>query len=140
MSRYLIVQVEEHPRITVHLQTVVADAQGGAGLESVVVEHVPSGARTEIAATHLFVFIGATPATSWLGPEFARDERGYLVTGAGTTRSGSSRPALETSVPGVFAVGDARSQSVKRMSAAVGEGASVVRMVHDHLETGGSRR
>jgi thioredoxin reductase (NADPH) len=140
MSRYLIVQVEDHPRITVHLRTEVVDAQGGDGLESVVVEHAPSRERTEIAAQHLFVFIGATPATSWLGPEFERDDRGYLVTGAGTSASGSSRPALETSVAGVFAVGDARSRSVKRISAAIGEGAGVVRMVHDHLETGGSRR
>ncbi|GLK17346.1 thioredoxin reductase [Herbiconiux flava] len=139
MSRYLIVQVEEHPRITVHRQTVVVEANGRAELESVVVEHVPSGARTEILTTNLFVFIGASPATSWLGPDVARDERGYLITGSGTTPSGASRPALETSVAGVFAIGDVRSQSVKRISAAIGEGASVVRMVHDHIATGGSR-
>ena len=139
MSRYLIVQVESHPRISVHRQTVVVSANGSAGLESIIVEHVPSGAREEVATAHLFVFIGAVPATSWLGPDIARDERGYLITGGGATRSGSSRHSLETSIPGVFAVGDVRSGSVKRVSAAIGEGASVVSMVHDHLETGGCR-
>lgn len=140
MSRYLIVQVESHPRIRVHRQTVVVSANGSADLESIVVEHVPSGEREEIATAHLFVFIGAVPATSWLGPDLTRDERGYLITGRGETPSGASRHSLETSMPGVFAVGDVRSGSVKRMSAAIGEGASVVRMVHDHLETGGFRR
>jgi thioredoxin reductase (NADPH) len=139
MSRYLIVQVESHPRISVHRQAVVTSANGNDHLESIVIEHVPSGAREEIATAHLFVFIGAMPATSWLSSDIARDERGYLITGDGAIASGSSRHSLETSVRGVFAVGDARSGSVKRISAAIGEGASVVRMVHDHLETGGCR-
>jgi thioredoxin reductase (NADPH) len=138
MSRYLIAQVESHPRISVHLQSVVVQANGMAQLESIIVEHAASGAREEIATAFLFVFIGATPATSWLGSGIQRDERGYLITGARST-SGSPRQPLETSIPGVFAVGDARSGSVKRVSAAIGEGASVIRMVHDHLETGGCR-
>jgi len=140
MSRYLIVQVEGHPRISVHVETVVVEANGSARLESIIVENVASGVRDEIVTAHLFVFIGAIPATSWLGPDVARDERGYVVTGRGTTPSGSSRAFLETSMPGVFAVGDARSGSVKRISAAIGEGASVVRMVHEHLESAGYRR
>ncbi|MFF1634102.1 FAD-dependent oxidoreductase [Leifsonia sp. NPDC058248] len=139
MSRYLIVQVQSHPRISVHQQTVVARANGTNRLESIIVDDLASGAREEIATAFLFVFIGATPATTWLGPDIERDEHGYLVTGSHATSSGSRRQSLETSVPGVFAVGDARSGSVKRISAAVGEGASVVRMVHDHLETGGCR-
>ncbi|MCS5732510.1 FAD-dependent oxidoreductase [Herbiconiux daphne] len=139
MSRYLTVQVENHSRISVHLQTVLVDANGDGHLESVIVEHMPSGERREIATSHLFVFVGATPSTSWLGPDFERDDRGYLITGGRTTPAGSTRRSLETSMPGVFAVGDARSGSVKRISAAIGEGASVVRMVHDHLATGGSR-
>jgi thioredoxin reductase (NADPH) len=139
MSRYLIAQVEAHPRISVHRQTAVVEANGTDHLESVMVEHQPSGAREELATAYLFVFTGAKPATSWLGPDIDRDERGYLITGPSTTSSGSRRQPLETSVPGVFAVGDARSGSVKRMSAAIGEGASVVRMVHDYLETGGCR-
>jgi thioredoxin reductase (NADPH) len=142
MSRYLIAQVEAHPRISVHRRTEVVEANGRDHLESVVVEHQPSGTREELTTAYLFVFIGATPATSWLGPDIERDERGYLITGpraTSATSSGSRRQALETSVPGVFAVGDARSGSVKRLSAAIGEGASVVRMVHDYLETGGCR-
>jgi len=132
--------VEGHPRISVHVETVVVEANGSARLESIIVENVASGVRDEIVTSHLFVFIGAIPATSWLGPDVARDERGYVVTGRGTTPSGSSRAFLETSMPGVFAVGDARSGSVKRISAAIGEGASVVRMVHEHLESAGYRR
>jgi thioredoxin reductase (NADPH) len=139
MSRYLIAQVEAHPRISVHHQTVVVEANGTDHLESVVVEHLLDGTREELSTANLFVFIGATPATSWLGSDAERDERGYLITGPRTTSSGSPRQPLETSMPGVFAVGDARSGSVKRMSAAIGEGASVVRMVHDYLETGGCR-
>lgn len=140
MSRYLLVQVQEHPRIRVHLHSEVVEAAGGAGLESVTVEHRPSGAREEIATAHLFVFIGAAPATEWLGPGIDRDGRGFLLTGARPGADDSRSQPLETSTPGVFAVGDVRSGSVKRMSAAVGEGASVVKMVHDYLATGGCRR
>jgi thioredoxin reductase (NADPH) len=139
MSRYLIDQVEAHPRISVHPQSVVVEANGAALLESVIVEHLPSGTREELATAFLFVFIGATPATSWLGPDIERDERGYLITGLRTRSPSSHRQPFETSIAGVFAVGDARSGSVKRISAAIGEGASVVRMVHDFLETGGCR-
>lgn len=139
MSRYLVAQVEAHPRISVHLRTEVVAATGTTHLESVIVEHRPSGTREEIATEYLFVFIGSTPATSWLGPDIERDERGYLITGSRVEFPDSRRQPLETSVPGVFAVGDARSGSVKRMSAAIGEGASVVKMVYDYLETGGAR-
>jgi thioredoxin reductase (NADPH) len=139
MSRYLIAQVEEHPRIRVHLKTAVLAAEGTDHLESVIVEHHPTGTREELVTGYLFVFIGATPATSWLGPDIERDERGYLITGPRATFSGSRRLPLETSAPGVFAIGDVRSGSVKRISAAVGEGASVIKMVHDYLQTGGSR-
>ncbi|NUU07870.1 FAD-dependent oxidoreductase [Leifsonia sp. C5G2] len=139
MSRYLVVQVEENPRVTVHLQSEVVEAAGGSRLETVTVEHRPSGDREELATAHLFVFIGAVPATDWLGPGIQRDERGFLLTGPRHGEPDDRTQPFETSVPGVFAVGDARSGSVKRMSAAVGEGASVVRMVHDYLATGGCR-
>ncbi|WP_431279358.1 FAD-dependent oxidoreductase [Leifsonia poae] len=139
MSRYLIAQVEAHPRIRVHRASVVAEAIGTDRLESIVVVHQPSETREEIAAPYLFVFVGSTPATSWLGPGIERDERGYLITGPSTASPDSRKQPFETSVPGVFAVGDVRSGSVKRMSAAIGEGASAVRMVHDYLDTGGCR-
>lgn len=139
MSRYLVVQVEAHPLITVHLGSEIVAATGGSRLESVTVEHRPSGARQEIETARVFVFIGAVPAASWLGPDIDRDERGFLTTGPRPGADDAPVQAFETSAPGVFAVGDVRSGSVKRMSAAVGEGASVVKMVHDFLATGGSR-
>ncbi|WP_431219223.1 NAD(P)/FAD-dependent oxidoreductase [Leifsonia xyli] len=139
MSRYLVVQVEGHPRIAVHTRSEIVEASGGDRLESVTVEHRPSGRREEVGTAHLFVFIGAVPATAWLGHDIERDERGFLLTGSRPGETGSRAQPFETSVPGVFAIGDVRSGSVKRMSAAVGEGASVVKMVHDHLATGGSR-
>lgn len=139
MSRYLVVQVQAHPRVSVHLESEVVEAAGGTMLESVTVEHRPSGARDRLAAAHLFVFIGAAPATEWLGPGIGRDEHGFLLTGPRAGADDSRSQPFETSTPGVFAVGDVRSGSVKRMSAAVGEGASVVKMVHDYLATGGCR-
>lgn len=139
MSRYLVVQVEDHPRIRVHLESEVVEADGASRLESVTIEHRPSGRREELETAHLFVFIGAVPATAWLGDGIDRDERGYLRTGPRSDAVDARAQPFETSVPGVFAIGDARSGSVKRMSAAVGEGASVVKMVHDHLATGGCR-
>jgi thioredoxin reductase (NADPH) len=139
MSRYLVVQVEDHPRIRVHLRSEVVEAAGAARLESVTVEQRPSGAREELDTAHLFVFIGAVPATAWLGADVGRDDRGYLLTGVLPGTADSRTAPFETSIPGVFAVGDARSGSVKRLSAAVGEGASVVKMVHDYLATGGCR-
>ncbi|MEN0084247.1 MAG: FAD-dependent oxidoreductase [Leifsonia sp.] len=139
MSRYLVVQVEGNPRIAVHLQSEVVEAKGGSRLESVTVEHRPSGEREELATAYLFVFIGAVPATAWLGLGVERDERGFVLTGPRHGGGDDRAQAFETSAPGVFAVGDVRSGSVKRMSAAVGEGASVVKMVHDFLATGGCR-
>lgn len=139
MSRYLIVQVEDQPRITVHLRSQIVEADGGDRLESVTVEDLLSGEPQQLRTAHLFVFIGAKPATAWLGPGIERDERGFLRTGDASAASDPGPQPFETSIPGVFAVGDVRSGSVKRMSAAVGEGASVVRMVHDYLQTGGSR-
>jgi thioredoxin reductase (NADPH) len=96
----------------------------------------------ELEASAVFILIGAEPRTAWLPPEIERDDRGYILTGdalpargAGTPAAdGDRRPAaLETSLPGVFAVGDVRLGSMKRIAAAVGEGSSVVRMVHEHM-------
>ncbi|MDN4616322.1 FAD-dependent oxidoreductase [Leifsonia sp. F6_8S_P_1B] len=139
MSRYLIVQIRDHPRITVHTRSEVVEARGQARLESVTVVHRPSGEREELETAHLFVFIGAVPATAWLGHDIQRDERGFLLTGPRPGEGDVRTQPFETSIPGVFAAGDVRSGSVKRMSAAVGEGASVVTMVHDYLTTGGAR-
>ncbi|MET7995900.1 FAD-dependent oxidoreductase [Amycolatopsis sp. NPDC005232] len=142
MSRYLVDQVERHPRITVLGHTEVRELVGGDGLESLVVENNRTGERRVLDARALFVFIGASPHTAWLSGMVALDEDGFVLTGAdaegfrdadvwrGVPRSPL---VLETSRPGVFAVGDVRHGSVKRVASAVGEGAMAVRFVHEHL-------
>jgi thioredoxin reductase (NADPH) len=87
----------------------------------------------EVATTVLFVFIGAEPCTAWLASAAALDDRGYVLTGPAAVTDGPHPNLLETSRPGIFAVGDVRSGSVKRVASAVGEGAMAVRLLHDHL-------
>jgi thioredoxin reductase (NADPH) len=137
MSRYLIAQIVDHPGIVVHFNTELAEAHGESHLEGVVLEDRTTGTRLPVPARFVFVFIGSSPATEWVGPGIARDRDGYLITGSaadGMDRAvGTS--ALETSMAGVFAIGDVRSGSVKRVSAAIGEGASVVQFVHEYLQS-----
>ncbi|EMD26066.1 FAD-dependent oxidoreductase [Amycolatopsis azurea] len=142
MSRYLVDQVERHPRITVLAHTEVHGLVGGGTLESVVVENNRTGERRVLDARALFVFIGASPHTAWLSGMVALDEDGFVRTGADAAgfrdsdlwRGVHRAPlVLETSRPGVFAVGDVRHGSVKRVASAVGEGAMAVRFVHEHL-------
>ncbi len=144
MSRYLIAQIVDHPDLVVHFTTELVEARGGRHLEEVVLENRRTGSRFTVSARFVFVFIGAEPATAWVGPDIARDPDGYLITGFDATArgmdAGIGRSALETSMAGVFAIGDVRSGSVKRMSAAIGEGASVVRSVHEFLQSGASGR
>jgi thioredoxin reductase (NADPH) len=140
MSRYLVDMVRQSPVIDVMLQHEVRELVGNQLLEGVVVENTATGRRQTIDAGALFVFIGAEPHSSWLEDQLEVDERGYIVTGSSVSRSESdsiARFLLETSRPGVFAVGDVRSGSIKRVAAAVGEGAMAIRMVHEHL--GGAR-
>ncbi|MCU1351930.1 MAG: cyclic nucleotide-binding protein [Acidimicrobiales bacterium] len=144
MSRYLADRIRRADRITVLLRTVVRELVGQHhSLRTLVVEDRGTGEEREVPAHSLFVFIGAEPHAAWLGNEVARDEHGFVITGCapGLGRSvdrspdASWRPGpLETSRRGVFAVGDVRSGSVKRVAAAVGEGAMAARLVHDHLE------
>ena len=101
-----------------------------------------TGARDDVPAGWLFVFIGASPRTEWLGEAVARDERGFVVTGPDLVRGGEQAPrpgrapyGLETSVPGVFAAGDVRLDSMKRVASAVGEGGMAVHLVHRYLAT-----
>jgi thioredoxin reductase (NADPH) len=134
MSRYLADRIERNRDVEVMLHTEVREAIGDESLEALVVEDNRTGERKVLPARELFVFIGAEPYTSWLGDKVALDDRGFVLTGV---QADSDRPALplETSLPGVLAVGDVRSGSIKRVASAVGEGAMAVRLVHDHLAT-----
>lgn len=141
MSRYLIERIEQHPRVTVHHHTEVREVAGVDELDAIVVEHKHTAERETLAVRALFVFIGAIPCTTWLADSVALDAHGFVRTGpdavypAGDQRDSGRRPLpLETSEPGVFAVGDVRSGSVKRVASAVGEGAMVIRHIHEYLE------
>jgi thioredoxin reductase (NADPH) len=125
MSHYLIAELERYG-VAVRARSEVAELHGSEGeLEAVT---LTDGTRLELA--FLFCFLGASPCTDWLGDEVARDDKGFVLTGAEVA---PERYLLETSVPGVYAAGDVRSGSIKRCATAVGEGAAVVRLVHEHL-------
>jgi thioredoxin reductase (NADPH) len=130
MSRYLADRVERNPNIDVVLHTEVRELLGDEVLEVLVVEDRQTGRRRTIDARALFVFIGADPYTDWLAGLVALDGSGFVVTGR---RADDAALVLETSRPGVFAAGDVRSGSIKRVASAVGEGAMAVRLVHEHL-------
>ncbi len=141
MSRYLIDRIERHPRINVQLHTEVREVTGEDRVESLIVEDNRTREQQVLAARALFVFIGARPATSWLADAVTLDRRGFIPTGKDVAQVTAdlwkplarSPLALETGLPGVFAVGDVRSGSVKRVASAVGEGAMAVRLAHEHL-------
>ena len=144
MSDYLIRQIRATPNIDVRHHVQVADGTGTSTghLQSLVLADTRSGARHSVPADALFVLIGSQPRTQWLGEAIARDQWGFVLTGPdllpGTGHHWPpGRPALplETSLPGVFAAGDVRQGSVKRVAAAVGEGAATVPLVHRHLQT-----
>jgi thioredoxin reductase (NADPH) len=142
MSHYLIEQIEKTSNIEVWLQTVVTEVHGDAHLEAITVCRGSVGRPEKLVASSLFIFIGAQPRTEWLGDLIERDERGFVLSGPDLLRDGK-RPAswtldrdpslLETSVPGIFVVGDVRHGSVKRVASGVGEGAVVVQFMHQYL-------
>ena len=143
MSQYLVERIRAAGNVEVRLQTEVVGGRGGEHLEAITLADRAAGTEEEVAANWLFVFIGASPRTDWLGPDIARDERGFVITGPelvgrdGGPRWPLTRPpfALETSLPGVFAAGDVRLDSMKRVASAVGEGAMSVYLVHRYLAT-----
>ena len=144
MSRYLVDEIQNHPRIEVLLSSEVVGADGDGRLERITVRSA-HGELRELEVGYVFVFIGAVPATDRLTVGVQRDADGYILTGsdaelAGFHSSGSARFSLETTVPGIFAVGDVRHGSVKRMTSAVGEGASAVRQIHEYLSKGRHNR
>ena len=142
MSNYLIRDIEQTPNICVECGTQVVAVHGERKLEAISVSCTQSGSVERVPASALFVFIGALPRTDWLDAFVDRDERGFILTGADVMPQGK-RPArwtaardpflLETSVPGVFAVGDVRHDSVKRVASSVGEGSIAIQFVHAHL-------
>ena len=139
MSRYLVDEIENRDEIDVRTHGEVVELRGDGGLESVVIHDTRSGERSEVDVRALFVFIGASPRTDWLGGTVATDEHGFLLTGRDVqgddlAEYGDERPYfLETSRPGIFAVGDVHSGSIKRVASAVGEGSMAVRLVHQRL-------
>lgn len=140
MSDYLVKQIEANPRIEVLCETEVTAAHVGDALDAVTLTHRRTGEARVIACTGLFVFIGASPCTSWLRDEVALDADGFVLTGRnipaehlGHYRPGDHPLLLETSRPGVFAVGDVRAGSIKRVASAVGEGSMAVKFVHERL-------
>jgi thioredoxin reductase (NADPH) len=143
MSKYLIEQLEQLPNVHLRTNSQVVGASGDDHLEQVRIADHAAGTEEEVKTSWLFVFIGAAPCTDWLGDEVLRDEKGFVLTGPDLVVDGKP-PAdwplerhpyfLETSVPGVFAAGDVRCQSVKRVASAVGEGAMAVTLVHRYLE------
>jgi thioredoxin reductase (NADPH) len=131
MSRYLIDQVERIANVDIMLGTEIRDLLGDRALEAVAVEDRQSGAQRTLKARALFVFIGVSPCTGWLGDLVDLDGHGFVRTGHDAPSAGGTgwQPsALETSQPGMFAAGDVRSGSAKRVAAAVGEGAMVIRL------------
>jgi len=143
MSYYLIQQLNQIDNIQVRTRCEVISAQGEGHLQAITVCDGKNGLETTVECGYLFVFIGAEPRTDWLGNAVARDEKGFVYTGPDLLTNGT-RPAgwdrdrdpfyLECSVPGIFAAGDVRANSVKRVASAVGEGAMAVTLVHRYLE------
>lgn len=142
MSQYLVTQIAAHPRISVRTHVEVAGGSGPGHLSELDLRDTAANGATEtVAADALFVLIGAEPRTGWLPVEIERDGWGYVVTGGGlgTPRGWPlDRPPspFETSVPGIYAVGDVRHRSQKRVASAVGEGSGVIAHVHDFLAPG----
>jgi thioredoxin reductase (NADPH) len=142
MSRYLIDEIEKTENISVEFGSSVVEAHGENRLEGISVHCGASGGISRQAASSLFIFIGALPGTEWLNGVVERDEKGFILSGSELKRNGKlpvgwplkrDPGLLETSVPGVFAVGDVRRGSVKRVASGVGEGSIAIQFVHNYL-------
>ncbi|MGB3411035.1 MAG: FAD-dependent oxidoreductase [Microthrixaceae bacterium] len=140
MSSYLVDQISARPNIEVRCQSRVQEVVGTERIESITIAHCETGETSEVKAAAMFIFIGASPHTPWLPPQISKDKQGFVLTGPALgdrrfpSSDGDRDPYLyETSVPGVFAVGDVRSRSVKRVASAVGEGSVAVQFVHQFL-------
>jgi thioredoxin reductase (NADPH) len=142
MSQYLIDQLKKTPNIQIEYNTTVAEAHGNDHLEAISIHCSTTNETNQVPANALFIMIGAAPNTSWLANMVERDELGFILSGSDLLREGK-RPKgwqldrdpglLETSVPGIFVVGDVRHGSVKRVASGVGEGSVAVSFVHQYL-------
>ena len=149
MSRYLVDRIMTAENVELLANTEVRELIGEDRLDGIVVEDNRSGARRTLGTRALFIFIGAEANTGWLEGAVELDERGFILTGKASDASalkgeawyGLSREPypLETSLPGVFAAGDVRSGSIKRVASAVGEGSMAVRLVHQYLADAGQQ-
>jgi thioredoxin reductase (NADPH) len=142
MSEYLITQISATSNIQVSLNTQIVGGHGTRRLEHLVLQTAPSGETRTVPAAALFIFIGVQPHTSWLPPTILRDKLGFILTGTDLTNDVRlpetwqlARLPLpsETSMPGVFAVGDVRHGSVKRVASAVGAGSIATQYIHEYL-------
>lgn len=142
MSKYLIHQINETRNVRVWLNSVVTEVNGDNRLERLVVANIKTGEQQEVPASGLFIYIGAEPHTDWLSNVIKRDTHGFILTGSDLQQDElknqgwvlDRQPSLlETSAPGVFAVGDVRHGSIKRIAAAVGEGSMAVHLIHQYL-------
>lgn len=144
MSQYLVDQIRKTENIQVELNSHIVEVFGEDRLEGVAVECSTTGDIQKVAANSLFIFIGAAPGTTWLAEIVERDEKGFVLTGPDLMRDGKPPEGwplerdpwlLETSMPGIFAAGDVRYRSIKRVASGVGEGANAVQFVHQYLST-----
>ena len=144
MSNYLVERIKVTPNIKVITETELCSASGSSKLEKVTLKNIPDGRIYILDTSAIFIFIGAAPRTEMLKGIIETDDKGYILTGPDLPRINNIVKGwnlerdpylLETNVPGVFAAGDVRSGSSKRVAAAVGEGSACVGMVHKYLET-----
>ena len=141
MSNYQVRAIESIPNVFVRHGTEVVDGAGNGSLECIKLVDRANDTIEEVSAAALFIMIGGEPHTQWLPEEIARDAQGYVITDRDLPREQPgvhwehhrAPLTLETSMPGVFAAGDVRQGSIKRVASAVGEGATVVRLLHEHL-------
>ena len=145
MAQYLIHRITRHPAITIMSRSAVREVDGTGRLERVTVEDLTTSARRTLATAALFVLIGAEAHTQWLAESIELDSHGFIITGPDLSGQARTAPAweklgrdpylLETSLPGLFAAGDVRSRSVKRVASAVGEGSIAIRFANEHLSS-----
>ncbi len=145
MSSYLVDRIEATPNISVLPHSEVAEVEGDNSLEKIVYKDIQTGEMNELKSAAMFIFIGSSPQSEFVADLVVRDEKGFIMTGLDLPRLSNNRPAnwslkrepfmFETSVPGIFCVGDIRYGSNHRVAAAVGEGSACIHLVHKYIET-----